>query len=115
MLVVQDHGHGVPPSALSNLFEPFYRVSLDRPAHPESAGLGLAITQRAVQLHGASVSASNNRKADYCSRSRCPWGDLMVNPLLQYQRDLSGRYRPNSRERKGADGIRPRANRRVFW
>jgi len=60
ILVVQDHGHGVPASALPHLFEPFYRVSLDRRAHPESAGLGLAITQRAVQLHGGSVSAGND-------------------------------------------------------
>ncbi len=56
---VQDHGPGVPESALDDIFRPFYRVADARDRATGGAGLGLAITQRAVQLHGGSISAHN--------------------------------------------------------
>ena len=56
---IRDHGPGVPEAALDKLFEPFYRIDQARNRQAGGAGLGLAITQRAVQLHGGMVSASN--------------------------------------------------------
>jgi len=56
---VRDHGPGVPEESLDKLFEPFYRVTDARDRQSGGTGIGLAITQRAVKLHGGTVSASN--------------------------------------------------------
>jgi two-component system sensor histidine kinase CpxA len=56
---VRDHGPGVPEESLAKLFEPFYRVTDARDRQSGGTGIGLAITQRAVKLHGGTVRASN--------------------------------------------------------
>jgi signal transduction histidine kinase len=56
---VQDHGPGAPAQALAHIFEPFYRVDDVRDRGSRGAGLGLAITQQIVRLHGGSVHAMN--------------------------------------------------------
>jgi signal transduction histidine kinase len=56
---VRDHGPGVPNSELDNLFRPFYRLANARERSTGGAGLGLAITMRAVRLHGGTVEARN--------------------------------------------------------
>ncbi len=56
---IRDHGVGVPTSELVNIFQPFHRVGGDRARQSGGAGLGLAICDRAVRLHGGSVSAHN--------------------------------------------------------
>jgi two-component system sensor histidine kinase CpxA len=56
---VRDRGPGVPREALSELFRPFYRVSEARDRSSGGSGLGLAIAERAVRLHGGTVSAAN--------------------------------------------------------
>ena len=57
---VRDHGPGVPPSALGDLFRPFYRVSEARDRQSGGTGLGLAITRQAVDAHAGRVSAANH-------------------------------------------------------
>ena len=56
---VRDRGKGVRESELTEIFRPFYRVAPARDRQSGGAGLGLAITQRAVQFHDGSVMASN--------------------------------------------------------
>jgi len=56
---VADHGDGVPPEALSQLFEPFYRVSESRDRKSGGSGLGLSIAQRIAVLHGGGIFARN--------------------------------------------------------
>jgi signal transduction histidine kinase len=51
---VSDHGPGVDPARLERIFEPFDRGT-DR--NGDGFGLGLAIAQRAIALHGGSISA----------------------------------------------------------
>jgi two-component system sensor histidine kinase CpxA len=58
-LRVRDHGPGVPEEQLEQIFEPFARVGDDRDREAGGVGLGLAITERAVRLHGGSVEAAN--------------------------------------------------------
>jgi two-component system sensor histidine kinase CpxA len=58
-VTVSDHGPGVPEEALPRLFEPFYRVSGARERASGGAGLGLAIAQKVVALHGGSIVARN--------------------------------------------------------
>ena len=57
---IRDHGPGVPTSALSQLFEPFYRVSDSRQRASGGTGLGLAIAEKSISAHGGSISAHNH-------------------------------------------------------
>jgi two-component system sensor histidine kinase CpxA len=56
LLRVRDHGPGVPPSMLTEIFQPFRRVGN---GNPEGAGLGLAIAERAVTVHRGKILARN--------------------------------------------------------
>ena len=58
-VTVRDHGAGVPENALAEMFRPFYRVDDARDRDSGGTGLGLAITERAVRLHGGTVTAIN--------------------------------------------------------
>jgi len=53
---VLDHGPGVPSSMLSEIFLPFRRVAN---GNSEGAGLGLAIAERAINVHRGTVQAMN--------------------------------------------------------
>jgi two-component system sensor histidine kinase CpxA len=59
LVAVSDSGPGVPEDALAKLFEPFYRLDDSRGRLTGGAGLGLAITERAVRFHGGRVVALN--------------------------------------------------------
>lgn len=59
VISIRDHGPGVPEESLDKLFLPFYRVAEARDRQSGGAGLGLAITERAVTLFGGSVKAEN--------------------------------------------------------
>jgi signal transduction histidine kinase len=56
LLRVRDHGPGVPPSMLSDIFQPFRRIAND---NSDGAGLGLAIAERAVNIHRGTIRAIN--------------------------------------------------------
>jgi two-component system sensor histidine kinase CpxA len=58
-LTVRDYGPGVPESELVNIFQPFYRVSDARDRQSGGAGLGLAIAERVVRIHGGTIRAEN--------------------------------------------------------
>lgn len=60
VITVEDSGPGVPEAELARMFEPFYRVGEARERESGGAGLGLAITQQVVNLHGGSVQAFNH-------------------------------------------------------
>jgi two-component system phosphate regulon sensor histidine kinase PhoR len=57
-ITVSDSGPGIPPSALSRVFERFYRVDKAR-SRPGGMGLGLAIVRHLVELHGGRATAEN--------------------------------------------------------
>ena len=59
VITVADRGPGVPEAELAHIFEPFHRIGLAPERHRGGAGLGLAITQQVVNLHGGAVQASN--------------------------------------------------------
>jgi two-component system sensor histidine kinase CpxA len=58
-LTVRDYGLGVPESELVNIFQPFYRVTAARDRQSGGAGLGLAIADRVIQIHGGTIGAEN--------------------------------------------------------
>jgi len=59
VISVRDHGAGVPEDALVEIFRPFYRVDEARDREAGGVGLGLAIADRAVRLHGGKIEAAN--------------------------------------------------------
>ena len=83
---VRDHGTGVPREALSDIFEPFFRVEGDRDRSSGGVGLGLAIARRAVELHQGTVTAFNANPGLVvalelpCRTDRARRGLLTVNP-----------------------------------
>lgn len=54
---VENTGSSMDPNNLSKLFQRFYRADPARQHHGDGAGLGLAITQSIVNLHGGSIHA----------------------------------------------------------
>lgn len=56
---VRDYGEGIPEEDIGEIFRPFYRVSQARDRKSGGIGLGLSITEQAVNAHGGSVSAWN--------------------------------------------------------
>lgn len=60
IVIVRDHGSGVPEDELTNIFKPFYRVTDSGSRDSRGSGLGLAITERIVRLHGGSIRARND-------------------------------------------------------
>jgi len=69
---VIDAGPGVPEDALDKLFRPFYRIDDARGRQTGGVGLGLAITARAVSLHGGTVQARNRREGGLMVEIRLP-------------------------------------------
>jgi signal transduction histidine kinase len=59
MVMVADHGSGIPPGEVERVFKRFYRLEQSRcsPGH----GLGLSLVAAVARLHGASVEMEDNR------------------------------------------------------
>jgi PAS domain S-box-containing protein len=53
--MVRDTGVGIPASQISHVFERFYRVPNMRSRTYEGSGIGLALTQELVKLHGGNI------------------------------------------------------------
>jgi two-component system sensor histidine kinase CpxA len=69
---VRDHGQGVPPSLLTHIFRPFFRVENSPSRKLGGAGLGLAIAERAVRLHGGTITAANHPNGGLVVEIRLP-------------------------------------------
>ena len=59
-LVVRDTGVGIPPHELPRLFERFHRVENQKGRSFEGSGIGLALVQELVKLHGGSLVAESD-------------------------------------------------------
>ncbi len=71
-IVISDEGPGVPEEELPRLFTPFYRVDSARTRESGGAGLGLAIAERAVHLHGGTIAAHNGKPSGLVVEIRLP-------------------------------------------
>jgi signal transduction histidine kinase len=58
-LTIRDTGTGIPPEEMPRLFERFHRVDGARGRTHEGTGIGLALVQELVKLHGGAISAES--------------------------------------------------------
>ena len=70
-IAIRDAGPGIPLDHISHIFRPFYRVDMARSESSGGFGVGLAIAERAIHLHGGKIAASNR-----------PTGGLSVEMLI---------------------------------
>ena len=54
-VAVTDSGIGIPPEALPQLFQRFYRAPNVDPQHISGLGVGLYVVKEIVELHGGTV------------------------------------------------------------
>jgi PAS domain S-box-containing protein len=59
VLEVRDTGVGVPPEEVPRLFERFHRVEGGHGRTQEGSGIGLALVQELVKLHGGTISVES--------------------------------------------------------
>ena len=59
LLVIQDHGDGIPAEALPHVFDRFYRGDPSRTRNTGGTGLGLAIAKAIAQKAGGSISIAS--------------------------------------------------------
>ena len=73
-LEILDHGPGIEPAWLTQVFEPF--VQLGRGGADVSQGgglgLGLAIARACIQAHGGELALENRPPAGLCAVVRLP-------------------------------------------
>ena len=58
-LVVRDSGTGIPAAEMPRLFERFHRIENAQGRTHEGSGIGLALVQELVKLHGGTISAES--------------------------------------------------------
>ena len=59
VLTVRDTGVGIPSNQLPHMFERFHRIEHSRGRTHEGTGIGLALVQELVKLHGGSVGVES--------------------------------------------------------
>jgi signal transduction histidine kinase/CheY-like chemotaxis protein len=59
-LAVRDTGVGIPEAELPRVFERFHRVEGTRARTHEGSGIGLALTDELVRLHGGTITAASS-------------------------------------------------------
>ena len=74
VVTVADTGIGVPEQEMPRLFERFHRIENARSRSNEGSGIGLALVQELVQLHGGTITASSTEGAGTTFTIRLPFG-----------------------------------------
>lgn len=83
-ILVRDEGAGVPPEALSRLFEPFYTTDESRTG-ANGLGLGLTICRQIAALHGWKIEAESEAGQGTCIKIVMQDGDTSI---LQVRQDF---------------------------
>jgi len=73
-LSVRDTGVGIPGEELPRVFERFHRIEVTRGRSFEGSGIGLALVQELVKLHGGSITAESTLGKGATFRVRLPFG-----------------------------------------
>jgi PAS domain S-box-containing protein len=73
-LVIQDTGIGIPADQLPHLFDRFYRVPNTRSRTHEGTGIGLALVNELVKLHGGTITVESVLEESTTFRVAIPAG-----------------------------------------
>lgn len=65
-IAVSDEGQGIDAAETSRIFERFYRIDKSRSKNSGGAGLGLAIAQSIVELHGGKIGVESTKGSGSC-------------------------------------------------
>ena len=74
VVTVADTGIGVPGQEIPRLFERFHRIENARARSNEGSGIGLALVQELIQLHGGTITASSIEGEGTAFTVRLPFG-----------------------------------------
>ena len=75
---VTDSGIGIAPQDLKRLFQPFVQVDSKLTRQFEGTGLGLALVQKLIDMHGGSVHVESEVASGSRFTIRLPWGQKMI-------------------------------------
>jgi len=64
LMIVEDHGPGIPPENLETIFRRFYTSRPEEHGFGRNSGLGLSISRQIVEVHGGTIRAENRRNAE---------------------------------------------------
>ena len=106
VLRVRDTGVGIPPDEVPRVFERFYRVRLTQGRSQEGSGIGLALVQELVKLHGGSVAVISKLGEGTTFTVRLPRGSAHL-PTERVER--------TSRPRSSATGAAPFVEEARHW
>jgi signal transduction histidine kinase len=79
-LEVQDTGTGIRDGDLGRVFERFHRIEGARSRSYEGSGIGLALIQELVKLHGGEISVASRVDEGSTFRVRIPKGKAHLDP-----------------------------------
>ncbi len=79
-LTVRDTGVGIPSAELPHMFERFHRIEHSRGRTHEGTGIGLALVQELVQLHGGTVRADSKLGEGSTFIVTIPFGKAHLDP-----------------------------------
>ncbi|QXI40635.1 ATP-binding protein [Pseudomonas xantholysinigenes] len=74
LLTVEDDGIGIPPEERERIFQPFYRLDRSRDRNTGGFGLGLAISRRAIEGQGGTLTVAQSALGGAQFRIRLPAG-----------------------------------------
>jgi PAS domain S-box-containing protein len=80
LLTVRDTGVGIPFEELPRMFQRFHRIEDSRGRTHEGTGIGLALVQELVKLHGGTVSVSSVMGQGSTFRVAVPLGKAHLDP-----------------------------------
>ncbi len=80
VLEVIDTGVGIPPDELPRVFERFHRIEGMKARTHEGTGIGLALVQDMVKLHGGTVAVASRPAAGTTFTVRLPLGTAHLPP-----------------------------------
>ena len=75
---VIDNGIGIDPQDLKRLFQPFVQVDSTLSRQFEGTGLGLALVQKLIDMHGGSIHVESEIGSGSCFTIRLPWGQKLM-------------------------------------
>jgi len=80
LLEVQDTGVGIPEHEMPRVFERFHRIEGTHGRSQEGSGIGLALVQELVKLHGGMIEVSSVVGAGTTIGVRLPFGAAHLDP-----------------------------------